>query len=363
MATQDDQTPLYAARGRGASSNGAGRFTPRDVIAETDGWDLQEGPILRTELRGERARKIITRNSSPDLSFDRSINPYRGCEHGCVYCFARPSHAFLDLSPGLDFETKLSVKRGAPELLARELSAKSYVPAPLAIGTNTDPYQPVELREGVMRTCLEVLRDFKHPVMITTKGAMIERDIDILAELAAERLVSVGISVTTLDPTLARKMEPRVPGPKRRLASIERLSAAGIPVRVCASPMIPGLTDHELETILEAGAQAGATAASWVMLRLPFEVAGLFRTWLEDAVPNQAAKVMARVREAHGGKDYDPAWHKRMRGEGLYAQMIAQRYRIATKRYGLDKELPPLRCDRFRVPPRAGDQLDLFGGA
>ncbi|MEM9350358.1 MAG: PA0069 family radical SAM protein [Pseudomonadota bacterium] len=346
--------------GRGAGANPAGRFQRFEARAEADGWGFEEGPVLRTELRHEKARKIITRNTSPDLSFDRSINPYRGCEHGCIYCFARPSHAFLDLSPGLDFETKLSVKRGAPELLARELSSPRYKVAPLAIGTNTDPYQPVELREGTMRKCLEVLRDFRHPVMITTKGALIERDIDLLAEMAELGLVSVGISVTTLDPKLARKMEPRVPGPSRRLASIQRLSEAGIPVRVCASPMIPGLTDHELEAILEAAAGAGARAASWVILRLPFDVAELFREWLTREVPNQAEKVMERVRDAHGGKDYDAAWHKRMRGEGLYAQMIGQRYKLACKRLGLARDLAPLRQDLFRVPDRPGDQLSLF---
>ena len=360
MQSRRPQDVFSRALGRGAARNPSGRFQSQEAEAADTGWDLEEGPILRTELRHEKARKIITRNSSPDLSFDRSINPYRGCEHGCIYCFARPSHAFLDLSPGLDFETKLSVKPNAPELLAKELSAPSYKPQVMAIGTNTDPYQPVELRTGVMRNCLKVLRDFKHPVAITTKGALIERDIDILTQMAAEGLVAVGISVTTLDPALARKMEPRVPGPKRRLACFERLSEAGIPVRVCASPMIPGLTDHELEDILKAGADTGAVASSWILLRLPYEVSALFRDWLEREVPSQAAKVMARVRDAHGGKDYDAAWHKRMRGEGLYAQMIAQRYKVAIRRLGLREKMDDLRCDLFKVPPRAGDQLSLF---
>ncbi|MEM1375316.1 MAG: PA0069 family radical SAM protein [Pseudomonadota bacterium] len=360
MRNDPPDNVFATARGRGAAGNPRGRFLRHDREAADTGWGFEDGPVLRTELRHEQARRIITRNSSPDLSFDRSINPYRGCEHGCIYCFARPSHSFLDLSPGQDFETKLTVKPNAPDALARELSHPGYRPQVIAIGTNTDPYQPVELRTGVMRKCLEVLRDFAHPVAITTKGALIERDIDILSEMAAQGLVSVGISVTTLDNALARKMEPRVPGPARRLASIGRLSAAGIPVRVCASPLIPGLTDHELEAILAAGAEAGARAASWVMLRLPYEVAGLFRDWLEREVPGQAAKVMARVREAHGGKDYDAAWHKRMRGEGLYAQMIAQRYKLATRRLGLTREIPPLRTDLFRVPPRPGDQLTLL---
>jgi len=360
MQSRSKQDVFARALGRGASANPPGRFAKHSAEAEDDGWGFQEGKTLRTELRHEHARKVISRNSSPDLSFDRSINPYRGCEHGCIYCFARPSHGFLDLSPGLDFETKLSVKPAAPELLARELSASGYRVAPIAIGTNTDPYQPVELREGVMARCLEVLREFRHPVMITTKGALIERDLPILSEMAAQGLVSVGISVTTLDPALARKMEPRAPAPKRRLLSIERLSSAGVPVRLCASPMIPGLTDHELEQILAAGAGAGAQAASWVMLRLPFEVSQLFKDWLAREVPGQAAKVMARVREAHGGKDYDATWHKRMRGEGLYAQMLDKRFKVAAKRLGLTRGLPDLRCDLFKVPPRPGDQLSLF---
>ncbi|MEL6913241.1 MAG: PA0069 family radical SAM protein [Pseudomonadota bacterium] len=348
------------ALGRGADGNPAGRFQSQEAHVADDGWGFDEGPVLRTEMRQETARRIITKNTSPDVRFDRSINPYRGCEHGCIYCFARPSHAFLDLSPGLDFETKLSVKPAAPDLLARELSAVRYRPAPIAIGTNTDPYQPAELREGVMRRCLEVLWDFRHPVMITTKGAIIERDLDLLEKLAGEGLVSVGISVTTLDAGLARKMEPRVPAPARRLKTIERLAAAGVPVRVCASPMIPGLTDHELEAILEAGAASGARAASWVMLRLPYEVAGLFRDWLAREVPNQAAKVMARVREAHGGKDYDAQWHKRLRGEGPHARMLSHRFDLALKRLGLTDDLPALRTDLFRVPERPGDQLSLF---
>ncbi len=360
MKNRQKHEPFARIVGRGAGNNPGGRFGVRVAEAVDDGWGLDVGPVLRTELHHEKARKIISRNASPDLNFDRSINPYRGCEHGCIYCFARPSHAFLDLSPGLDFETKLSVKPDAARLLAKELSVPSYQVAPLAIGTNTDPYQPVELEQQVMRACLEVLSDFNHPVLITTKGALIERDLDILADLSERGLASVGISVTTLDAKLARKMEPRVPSPARRLKTIERLSAVGVPVRVCASPMIPGLTDHELEAILAAGRDHGAVAASWVMLRLPFEVSKLFQDWLAREAPGQAAKVMARVREAHGGKDYDASWHKRMRGEGLYAQMMAQRYRVAVKRLGLSDSLPELRCDLFDVPVRIGDQLSLF---
>ncbi len=355
--------PLARERrpGRGAGANPANRFEPLRGEAEDDGWGLPEDlPVLRTEVRDERPRRVITRNTSPDISFDRSINPYRGCEHGCIYCFARPSHAFLGMSPGLDFETRLIARPDAPAVLARELANPRYQPGVIAIGTNTDPYQPIDRERRVMRGLLEVLRDHRHPVAIATKGTLVERDIDILSGMAADRLVRVGISVTTLDPDLARRMEPRVPAPARRLRAIERLAAAGIEVRVMASPMIPGLTDMELEKILAAARDAGAVAASWVLLRLPREVAGLFRDWLEEHVPGRAARVMARVREAHGGRDYDPEWGKRMRGEGPYAALIDQRFRLAVRRLGLAERLEPLRCDLFRVPPRAGDQLELF---
>lgn len=352
--------PPPNTRARGAKSNPEGRFAIHETGAVDDGWGLEEAAPVRTEVRFERAGKIISTNKSPDLSFDRSINTYRGCEHGCIYCYARPSHAFLDMSPGLDFETKLVVKPNADARLEKELSNPRYRAAPLAIGTNTDPYQPVELKQNVMRRCLTVLRDFKHPVTITTKGALIERDIDILTDMAAENLISVGISVTTLDADLCRKMEPRAPSPQRRLKTIERLAGAGVPVRVMASPMIPGLTDHELENILGAARDAGATHATWILLRLPFEVAQLFEEWLHQVVPDRAAKVLARVHEAHGGRSYDSKWFKRMRGEGLYAQMINQRYRVATRRLGLLTKGPELRCDLFRTAPRPGDQLALF---
>jgi DNA repair photolyase len=303
---------------------------------------------------------VISRNSSPDLSFDRSINPYRGCEHGCIYCYARPSHAYLGLLPGLDFETRLVARPEAPRLLAAELSARSYRPATLAIGTNTDPYQPIERDRGIMRACLQVLADFRHPVAIITKGTLIERDIDILAPMAAEGLVRVGISVTTLDPATARAMEPRVPLPARRLATIRRLTEAGIPVRVMISPVVPGLTDHELESILAAAHDAGAVAASSIVLRLPQEVAGLFRDWLAAAFPGRAAHVMNRVRELHGGRDYDPAFGQRMTGQGQWAALIKRRFEVALGRHGMTRALPPLRSDLFAVPPRAGDQLSLF---
>jgi DNA repair photolyase len=308
----------------------------------------------------ERPRKVITRNTSPDIGFDRSINPYRGCEHGCIYCFARPSHAFLGLSPGLDFETRLIARPDAPEVLARELSARSYLPGVIAIGTNTDAYQPIERDRQIMRGILQVLSDFSHPVAIVTKGTLIERDIDILGPMAAKGLARVGVSVTTLDPDVARLMEPRVPSPARRVETIRRLSAAGIPVRVMASPMIPALTDHELEPILAAGRAAGAVAASTIPLRLPREVADLFREWLAENFPDRAARVMNRVRDMHGGRDYDPEWGKRMTGQGEWARLLKARFDLACTRLGLTKTLPDLRTDLFRVPPRKGDQLLLF---
>lgn len=348
-------------RGRAALSNEVGRFEPYQREAVDDGWGGEDDlPVLRTSVSDEAPRRIITRNASPDISFDRSINPYRGCEHGCIYCFARPSHAWLGLSPGLDFETRLVAKSTAPDLLERELRAKSYRPDVIAIGTNTDPYQPIERDRGIMRRVLEVLRAHRHPVAVVTKGTLIERDIDILGEMGRMGLARVGISITTLDPDLSRRMEPRVPAPKRRLQTIRRLTDAGCPVRVMVSPVVPALTDHEMEAILAAGADAGAVAASWIMLRLPREVSGLFRAWLEEHYPDRAARVMGRVRELHGGRDYDPEWGKRMTGEGIFSQMVAQRFAIATRRLGLAHELPALRTDLFQPPPRAGDQLSLF---
>ncbi|WP_170752916.1 PA0069 family radical SAM protein [Ruegeria lacuscaerulensis] len=348
-------------RGRGVATNVAGRFEAFTTERCADGWPEDDDlPPLRTELRDEVARSIITYNRSPDLPFDRSINPYRGCEHGCVYCFARPSHAYLGLSPGLDFETRLIARPNAAEVLRRELSSKSYKVATVALGTNTDPYQPVEKTRSVTRDCLQVLSDFQHPVGIVTKGALIERDLDILAPMAAKGLVRVGISLTTLDAGLSRRMEPRAPSPRRRLAIIRRLTEAGIPVRVMTSPLIPGLTDHELEQLLEAGRDAGADAASWIMLRLPREVSELWQRWLADLEPARAEKVMSKLREMHGGRDYDPRWGHRMRGEGEYAALIAKRFTVAVKRLGLATRTPALRLDLFTRPPQAGDQLALF---
>lgn len=355
-------------RGRAAVSNDAGRFEAHQRQPFYDGWEEgcnDYGPMppdsrIKTHVSHEVAKSLITYNTSPDLPFDRSINPYRGCEHGCIYCFARPTHAYLGLSPGLDFETRLIARPNAPDVLAKELRRKTYQVAPIAIGTNTDPYQPIERDHGIMRACLEVLRDFNHPVAIVTKGTLIERDLDILAPMAANGLVRVGISLTTLDARLSRRMEPRVPSPARRLALIRTLSEAGVPVRLMASPMVPGLSDHELEAIMGAAAQAGAGAASWIMLRLPREVSPLFQQWMQEHYPDRAARVMARLREMHGGQDYAADWGRRMRGEGHYADMISHRFKLAAKRLGLDQPQPKLRCDLFHPPLRRGDQMSLF---
>ena len=357
-----DLLPDHRRRGRGAASNRAGRFEAHTREAFDDGWDLPEdAPPLRTEVAEERPRRIVTRNTSPDIGFDRSINPYRGCEHGCIYCYARPGHAHLGLSPGLDFETRIVARPGAAEALARELSARSYRPAPVALGTVTDPYQPLERERRLTRGLLEVLADFRHPVTIATKGTLVERDADLLGEMGRAGLARVGISLTTLDGALARRLEPRVPSPRRRLAAIARLAEAGCPVRVMVSPVIPGLTDPEVEAILTAARDAGAVAASWIMLRLPLEVGPLFRDWLAEHYPDRAARVMARLREMHGGRDYSAEWGRRMRGTGPHARLIAQRFSLAARRLGLDATPPPLRTDLFRVPARPGDQLELFG--
>lgn len=348
-------------KGRGALTNTASRFDSVTRHRVADGWDLDEAlPTLRTEVSIERPRAIISYNRSPDLPFDRSINPYRGCEHGCVYCFARPSHAYLGLSPGLDFETRLIARPDAPDVLRAELGKRSYKVAPMAIGTNTDPYQPIEKEHGIMRACLEVLEECGHPVAIVTKGALIERDLDILARMARRGLVRAGISVTTLDATLSRLMEPRAPSPARRLQMIRRLSAAGVPVRIMASPMVPALTDPELEEILARGKAAGARTASWIMLRLPQEVSPLWQDWLAAHYPDRAGRIMARLREMHGGKDYDARWGHRMRGEGAYAEIIAARFAVAVKRLGLKTSAPPMRTDLFEPPRAPSAQLSLF---
>ncbi|MBD3663363.1 PA0069 family radical SAM protein [Sulfitobacter aestuariivivens] len=358
----DDERRRYQIKGRAAGSNHAGRFERHTRTLIDDGWAVEEElPVLRTQISVERPRSLITYNRSPDLPFDRSINPYRGCEHGCVYCFARPTHAYLGLSPGLDFETRLVARPEAPAVLRRELAARKYKVAPIAIGTNTDPYQPIERDQGIMRACLQVLSDAGHPVAIVTKGSLIERDLDILGDMARRGLVRVGVSVTTLDAKLSRLMEPRAPAPERRLQMIRRLSAAGVPVRIMASPMIPALTDPELEAILAAGRNAGARTASWIMLRLPREVSPLVQEWLAAHYPDRAGRIMSRLREMHGGKEYDARWHARMRGEGPYAEMVAQRFDVSAKRLGLRKSAPPMRCDLFRAPVLEGAQMSLFG--
>jgi DNA repair photolyase len=360
MTDEASILPGQRLRGRGADSNRAGRFEATTSVVYDDGWDIpEEERLVQTEVRLERPRSALTYNRSPDLPFDRSINPYRGCEHGCIYCYARPSHAFLNLSPGLDFETRLIARPGIAAVLEAELRRPAYRVQPIAIGTNTDPYQPVEREHEVTRSILAVLQAFRHPVWITTRGTTIERDIDLIAPMAAEGLAAVSISVTTLDDALARKMEPRAPAPARRLQMIRRLADAGIPVRIQVSPLIPALTDHELEAVMEAGRDAGATYANSIPLRLPLEVAGLFKDWLEATFPDRAARVMGRVRELHGGRDYDPEFGTRMTGQGLWADLIRKRADLARKRLGLDAGLPPLRTDLFR-PPRSGDQLKLF---
>jgi DNA repair photolyase len=348
-------------RGRGAVTNASGRFEPHRRVAEDDGWGSAfDLPPLPVEITREAARKIITRNQSPDISFDRSINPYRGCEHGCIYCFARPTHAYLGLSPGLDFETKLTVKPNAAGLLERELSDPAYEVRVMAMGTNTDPYQPIERTERITRAVLEVLRRTKHPVGIVTKSALVQRDIDLLAPMAAEGLAKVGVSVTTLDRTLARTMEPRAPTPSKRLETIKRLSDAGIPTMVMVAPIIPMLTDPEIERILDAAKAAGAREAGYVLLRLPNEIKELFQQWLKEHRPDALNHVMSLVRSTRGGKAYDSAWGKRMTGEGVYAWTIARRFEAATKRLGLNRTRMRLRTDLFVPPARAGEQLRLL---
>ena len=356
------RTVLHQPKGRAAGTNEAGRFEThaRERVDDGWGWDEDADPPVVTEVREEVARRIISYNASPDLPFDRSVNPYRGCEHGCIYCFARPSHAYLGLSPGLDFETRLIARPNAAERLRREIGARGYEVAVIAMGTNTDPYQPIDRDRQITRACLTVLAEARHPVAVVTKGTLIERDIDILSDMAAQGLARVGISITTLDPDLSRRMEPRAPSPKRRLQMIERLAAAGIEVRVMASPMVPALTDPELEAILKAGAEAGAVHASWIMLRLPREVSGLWQDWLARHYPDRAGRIMARLREMHGGKDYDARWGHRMRGEGEYAEMVQMRFQVACKRFGLTQAATPLRTDLFRPPAADVRQMQLL---
>ncbi|WP_413709055.1 PA0069 family radical SAM protein [Rhizobium sp. Rhizsp82] len=348
-------------RGRGAGLNPSGRFEPQSRETFDDGWQtLEELPPFRTEVQIEKPRTAITRNESPDIPFDRSINPYRGCEHGCIYCFARPSHAYMGLSAGLDFEAKLFAKPDAAKLLERELAKPGYKPRVIAIGTNTDPYQPIEKEWRIMRQILEVLNKANHPVSIVTKSAMIMRDIDILQDMAAKGLVRASLSVTTLDRKLARTMEPRASTPPRRLEAIHALSEAGIPTSVMAAPVIPALNDHELERILEASHAAGAREAGYVLLRLPLEVSPLFRDWLLQHYPDRYRHVMSLVRSMRGGKDYDAEFGKRMKGAGPYAWQISRRFEMATKRLGMIRRSMPLRDDLFVPPDGSGVQLSLL---
>jgi DNA repair photolyase len=348
-------------RGRAAGINPAGRFETLERVAVDDGWQmLEEMPPFKTEVQVEKPRTVITRNDSPDIPFDRSINPYRGCEHGCIYCFARPTHSYMGLSAGLDFEAKLFAKPDAPRLLERELSKPGYKVKPIAIGTNTDPYQPIEREWRIMRQILEILDKANHPVVIVTKSALILRDIDILKSMAERGLVKVGISVTTLDRKLARTMEPRASTPAKRLEAIKTLSEAGIPVAIMMAPVIPALNDHEIERILDSGKAAGASEASYVLLRLPLEVSPLFRDWLLQHYPDRYRHVMSLVRSMRDGKDYDAEFGKRMRGAGPYAWQISRRFEMATKRLGLLRRSLHLREDLFLSPNSDGVQLSLL---
>ncbi|WP_083704813.1 PA0069 family radical SAM protein [Motiliproteus sp. MSK22-1] len=365
--TSTDNTAIKIIKGRGALSNEPGRFAITKVESVPDNrtsdgadpeWELI--PRVCTEVRAEKAKSIISRNNSPDLPFSQSINPYQGCEHGCIYCFARPTHAYWDLSPGLDFETRLSYKSNAVELLEEALSKPKYRCQPIALGTNTDPYQPIEKEQQVTRQLLEVLQRHRHPFSIVTKSALILRDLDILEEMARQRLCSVRISVTTLDNDLKRTLEPRTPSPKVRLKTIQELNQAGVPVGVLAAPVIPKINDHELEAILEACRDAGAKTAGYILIRLPHEVKALFEQWLMTHYPGRANHVMSLIRQSRGGKAYNARYGQRMVGSGFYAEMVAQRFRVSCSRLGLIAgEGGKLNCQLFRQPPGPG-QLSLF---
>jgi DNA repair photolyase len=348
-------------RGRGAQSNASGRYEPVARVTFDDGWqNLEDLPAFKTTVTVDATRKIITRNDSPDISFDRSINPYRGCEHGCIYCFARPTHAYLGLSPGLDFESKLFVKPEAAKLLERELSAPGYVPRTIAIGTNTDPYQPIEREYQVMRRILEVLERFGHPVGFVTTSALVTRDIDILSRMASRRLAKVALSVTTLDPKLARVMEPRAATPARRLDALRQLTEAGISTSVMVAPVIPALNDSEIERILDAAAAVGVKEAGYVLLRLPLEVRDLFREWLMANFPDRYRHVFKLVRETRDGKDYDSSWGKRQTGTGPVAWMIGRRFEVACDKLGFNKVRTKLTTEAFDPPRHGAEQLALF---
>ena len=383
MNTSDDDyidpEPWIAAqpqarKGRGAVTNITGRYETQLIETVDDGWirpedDTDIHPELRTTVTPELAKSILSRNQSPDISFGVSLNPYRGCEHGCIYCFARPSHAYLGLSPGLDFETRLYAKTNAADLLRRELAQKNYEPSPIALGVNTDAYQPCERELKLTRQCLEVLHECDHPVGLITKSALIERDIDLLQEMARKNLAAAAVTITTLDHQVSRILEPRAASPTRRLQTIERLAQAGIPMLVSVAPIIPFVTEQEIEKVLSAAADAGATAAGYTVIRLPWEINPLFQEWLKTHFPERADRVMNRIRDMRGGKDYDSDFATRMRGEGLWADMIRQRFVKGLKRYGLNKSnrFGELDCSLFRRPlsvpgkENGGGQMDIFG--
>jgi len=353
--------PPTRAKGRGARSNISGRYETFSRIETDDGWDGGDDlPALKTEITNETPRTIINYVASPFVGFDRSINPYRGCEHGCSYCFARPTHAYYGLSAGLDFETKLFAKPNAAALLDRELSSKSYRPRHIAIGTNTDPYQPIERKFELMRAILSVLAKYNHPVSVLTKSALITRDIDLLAPMAKAGIAKAMLSLTTLDPKLARAMEPRAATPARRLAAIRSLSDAGVAVGVMTAPIIPGLNDHELEDILSASKDAGAAWAGYTIIRLPLEVSGVFREWLEGAYPDRAGKVLRHIREMNGGRDYDVEWSRAKAPRSVMSRLIRQRFDRATARYGLAGDAPKLDPSLFRRPTEENRQLSFF---
>jgi DNA repair photolyase len=374
IRTEIDALPDIPRKGRGAVSNRpSARFDSPDRIFIDDGWgasaefgEWEEAAAKTVELPPQTilgidtAKKIITRNTSPDVGFDRSINPYKGCEHGCIYCFARPTHAYLNLSPGLDFETRIFRKPDAPELLRAELSAKTYKPATIQLGINTDAYQPIERTERLTRRILEVLAEFAHPVGILTKSALIQRDIDILGPMAAKGLVKTGVSITTMDPEMARIMEPRAATPRRRIETIQALKSAGIPVFVMSAPIIPGLTCHELENILEAAAEAGAERAGMTIVRLPYEIKTLFEEWLRGHFPDRAEKVLSLIKQCRGGRMNQAQFGTRMTGTGPYAQLLQQRFALAVKRFGLDKARSPMNLTLFKGAEVTNPQLSLF---
>jgi DNA repair photolyase len=354
---------LVQIRGRGAAQNPKNRFVDSECVADGDWLDTlgDDEPGPRTQFLRDHTRGIVSRNDSPDIPFETSVNPYRGCEHGCIYCFARPTHEYLGFSAGLDFETRILVKHEAPELLRRELASPKWTGQPIAMSGVTDPYQPVERRLGITRACLEVLAEFRNPVAMVTKNHLVTRDIDLLGELAAHQAAIVNLSVTTLNEKLQRVMEPRASTPARRLEAVRRLAEAGIPVRVLVAPVVPGLTDHEMPAIIAAAAQAGATAASYIPLRLPHGLKGLFEDWLQTHFPDRKDKVLNRIREMRGGKLYDSEWGTRMRGEGLFADQYEALFGAACRKHGLVRDFPPLSSAGFRRPHDRAGQMGLFG--